>query len=464
LRRARLCAARLAQVLMAGCLMSASSCKDAFEDGGSKVLPETAPGDELARPRLPAIRLGKNEEGAWRFYVDDQELPVRGAGGAVAPGLLEGLKEAGGNCVRTWGIETLEETSAGGERFIDRAHRLGLMVVPGIWLQHERHGFDYADPKVIERQRARVLESVRTYKDHPAVLAWGLGNEMEGPSSPTGSVPVWQEVEHLARLVKEEDPRHPVMTVVAFHPAKVESVMRYCPSIDILGVNSYGAAAGAGGALKAAGWSKPFAVTEFGVRGFWEVETTAWGAPYEPTSHEKARTYYATHKLVFERNEGKELCLGTFAFLWGWKQERTATWFGMFLPSLEKLPQVDAMTRAWTGHWPENRCPKLLGLSSAAHGKVVKPGQTLRAMVEVEDPEGDELVYRWKVVAESTAASEGGDAEDAPPEYPELVQQNNGPECVFRSPSSPGNYRLFLTVRDSHGGGATANFPFRVES
>lgn len=412
----------------------------------------------------PSVELKRNPEGAWRLYVDGEEFEIRGAGGAEAEGLLEALRDAGGNCVRTWGAETLARTYADGETFIDRAHRLGIKVVPGIWVQHERHGFDYGDPEMIRTQRERVLETVRRYKDHPAVLAWGLGNEMEGPASPEGSVTVFKELEHLIRLVKKEDPRHPVMSIIAFTPGKIPNVIKHCPSLDILGMNSYGGAAGAGPALAAAGWTKPFAVTEFGVRGFWEVAATSWGAPYEPTSHEKARTFFATQKLIMERNEGRDLCLGTFAFLWGWKQERTATWFGMFLPTLDKLPQVDAMTLAWTGAWPANRCPTLRAFTSEAYGKVVPPGAELTAEAEVADPEGDPLRYDWLVKAESTARSEGGDAEYVPEAFPDRIQVNGEPVCRFRAPEAPGNYRLFLTVYDGQGGAATANFPFRVEA
>lgn len=424
----------------------------------------SAMANEPADPRLlPATEIRATEEGGWQLWVEGAPFTIKGAGGAEAEGLLEALREAGGNCVRTWGIETLDRVYANGETFIDRAHRLGIKVVPGIWVQHERHGFDYGDPAVIEQQRQRVIESVRAYRDHPAVLAWGLGNEMEGPASPQGSIPVLQEVEELTRLVKKEDPRHPVMTIIAFHPGKLSNVITYCPSIDILGINSYGGAAAAGPALKAAGWTKPFAVTEFGVRGFWEVGTTPWGAPLEPTSQEKARTFYATHRLVTEQNDGHELCLGTFAFLWGWKQERTATWFGMFLPGLEKLPPVDAMTRVWTGTWPTNRAPILHSVTSDAYAAVVPPGQPMTAHAEVEDPEEDPLQYDWIVTAESTARSEGGDAESVPESFPLLMEESGGPECQFRTPAQPGDYRLFLTVRDGRGNAATANFPFRVE-
>ena len=410
------------------------------------------------------VALRPNTNGDWRFFVNGQEFPVRGVGGAEAPGLLEQLKEAGGNCVRTWGIHTLEAKLEGGARFIDRAHELGIMVIPGLWVQHERHGFDYGDPAFIASQRTQLLAQVRAYRDHPAVLAWGLGNEMEGPASPTGSVVVLQEVEELAKLIKQEDPQHPVMTVIAFTGAgKVASVMQHCPSIDLLGLNTYGAAAGAGSALQAAGWSKPFAITEFGVSGFWEVGKTDWGAPYEPTSQEKGRSFYAAHRMVYELNPGKHLCVGTFAFLWGWKQEKTATWFGMFLPSLEKLAPVDAMAKVWTGQWPTNRCPNLAALTSPAAGQRVAPGATLPASVVVEDPDGDTLVFDWMVSAESTEQSVGGESESTPASFPELVAGGANAHTRFRTPNMPGRYRLFVTVRDQRGGAATANFPFQVE-
>jgi len=423
---------------------------------------------KLREGPIPATRshieLKKNNEGSWRLWVNKREFAIRGAGGARSPGMLEQLKIAGGNSVRTWGMEGLETKVSDGERFIDRAWRAGIMVVPGFWVQHERHGFDYSNLKKVKKQRASLRAGIRKYKNHPAVLVWGLGNEMEGPSSAGGSIAVFKELEILARIIKSEDPHHPVMTVIAgANPEKIKNLMKYCPSIDILGINYYAGVGVAGQRILDAGWSKPFAVTEFGVAGQWEVAKTSWGAELEQTSHEKARAYYAGHKLVFDTNAGHELCLGTYAFLWGWKQECTATWFGMYLPTLEKLPQVDAMTKAWTGKWPENRCPKIKRLSSEAYSKIVKPGKKLKAEVDVEDPNGDSMTYKWLVVSESTDRKGGGDKEAVPPSHPQLIKKNNSKNVVFKSPSKPGNYRLFLSVHDNKGGAATANFPFRVE-
>lgn len=413
-------------------------------------------------PLWAEVTLQPTAEGDWRFQVEGEPFFVKGGGGANLPGLMGKLVEAGGNTLRTWGIETLEQDMGDGETYLERAHRLGLKVIPGIWIQHERHGFDYADPDFITNQRQSTREAIRKYRNHPAILAWGLGNEMEGPASAVGSVAVFKEMEQLIRMVKEEDPSRPVVMTIAYSPDKVRNVMKHVPSLDVLGINSYGAAANAGAAMVELGWKKPFLVMEFGVRGFWEVSTTDWGAPYEPTSHEKARTYYATHRLVAELNEGHEWCLGTFPFLWGHKQEKTYTWFGMFLPTGEKLGPVDAMTRLWTGGWPENRSPLIKALHTEAGGKTLDGDDRLSARLEVVDPEGDPLKISWILKRESTARSEGGDKEVVPETLPGFTEGQNG--LLFTAPSLPSNgaYRLFVEVRDGQGGAATANFPFRV--
>ena len=113
------------------------------------------------------------------------------------------LAKLGGNSTRTWGFDQLE----GG--LLDQAHRHGLTVSVGIWL---RHDLDYADEKQVAEQIRLAMEGVRKYKDHPAVLLWGIGNEMEGGGE---NLAVWKHVEVLARKIKEEDPGRPTMTVLA---------------------------------------------------------------------------------------------------------------------------------------------------------------------------------------------------------------------------------------------------------
>jgi len=412
----------------------------------------------LAAAAGSVVKVEKDANGGFELMRNGQPFFIKGAGGTSN---LEQLVKYGGNSIRTWGVEQLE-TKVNGKPLLDRAQELGLAVTVGLWVKHERHGFNYSDPMQVQTQRDEIRAAVRKYKDHPAVLMWGLGNEMEGPTSDGADPRIWKELDELARIVKEEDPNHPVMTVIAgAGPVKVKGVMQYYPSIDVLGVNAYGGASDVGKALKQAGWQKPFVLTEFGPLGHWEVPKTAWGAPIEPTSRQKAGSYYATQTSVVE--DGKGTCLGTYVFLWGQKQEVTSTWYGMFLKTGEKLPTVDAMVKAWSGKWPENRCPKILSVETPLREVTVGAGQEIPATATAEDPEGDPLTYDWKVYAESTDRKEGGDAEAEPPLIDGCVVAQKGGSVTIRTPKQAGPYRLFLTVKDGKGNAGAENIPFLVK-
>ncbi len=385
----------------------------------------------------------------WSLLRNGSPLTVRGVGGEGRPDLLAAL---GGNAFRTWHTD--------GPRVLDEAHSAGLVVMAGLSVGHERHGFDYADTRRVERQRAEILATVRCLRDHPALLIWGLGNETEGFERPEGNPLVWRELNTLARLVKAEDPVHPVAIVIAGPgEQKLASFQRHCPDVDILGVNAYGDALLIPDALARAGITRPFILTEFGPTGHWEVRQTPWGAPIEPNSREKYRSYLDTHRDVLARAPGN--CLGSFAFLWGHKQEVTPTWYGMFLPSGEKTPAVDAMALAWTGEEPETPSPHILELVSPLAEATVDPGSLHEISARISASPLP-LALEWRVLEESRDRKIGGDPESVPPEWSRNVEPLPGGRCRVTAPVTAGAYRLFLYARDGRGGGAAANFPFRV--
>ena len=385
-------------------------------------------------------------------------MRILGVGGTTH---LAFAKQIGANSVRVWDTSQLQQKNPQGITTLEELEQLDLTFCAGIWLEHERHGFSYLDPKKIKKQRDKVRAAVRQYRNHPQLLLWGLGNEMEIFPGQPEAARVWKELEELAKIIKEEDSRHPVMTVIAgADPRKIKEIIEHYPSIDVLGINAYSGAGGAGAVLQGLGWKKPFVFAEFGTAGHWEVPKTAWGAPQEPTANEKAAQYYATLQAVGENKEG--LCLGSYAFLWGSKQETTPTWYGMLLPGGEKLPAVDAVVKAWTGNWPTNRCPKIESLRFAGGETKAKTGAKAKAVAIVSDRDNDSLSFEWTVMEESRDIRHGGDAESVPPSLPKAVEPGDGPECTLIFPA-PGAYRLFLVVRDRKGGASTANLPFFVE-
>ncbi len=73
-----------------------------------------------------------SSDGLHRLVRNGQPYFVKGVGGHTH---LEALAAAGGNSIRTWGTDGLDE-------ILDEAHRHGLTVTVGLWLGHERNGFD----------------------------------------------------------------------------------------------------------------------------------------------------------------------------------------------------------------------------------------------------------------------------------------------------------------------------------
>lgn len=399
------------------------------------------------------VEIVGNVDQGFQLLKNGKPFRIQGAGGTDH---FDVMSENGGNAIRTWGVgkDTPE--------LLDRAHANGLSVTVGLWLGHERHGFDYSDPKQLADQRADVKKAVEQFRDHPALLSWGLGNEMEGIQNRGDSPVIWKEINYLAKMIKALDPYHPVMTVVAnVNPEKVKAIQTYAPDVDILGVNAYAGAQNIGKNLRSYDWNKPYAITEYGLPGPWEVEHTAWGAPIEPTSREKAGFYYVSTKGILEDTKQ---CLGSYAFLWGSKQEATASWFGMFLPSGEKTPRVDAITKVWTGEWPSNRAPILKEIVMPVFNKKIKAGERFDLKARYEDSDGDTITYTWEIFKESTDRKVGGDAEAVPEMIAgaiRAIDQNGSAQLI--APRAKGAYRVFVTVKDGKGSGCMDNWPFYVE-
>jgi hypothetical protein len=394
------------------------------------------------------VRLVPSASGGVHLLRGGKPYIVKGAGGS---GQLELLVQCGGNSIRTWGADDLEP-------LLDKAHHLGLTVCVGIWFGHKEQGFHYDDPKQVAEQQERVRQAVLKYRNHPAVLMWALGNEMEGYDQ--GNDPlVWKAVEDAARLVKELDPTHPTMTVIAeVGGQKVQSIHRYCPDIDIVGINSYGGGPSLPVRYKAAGGTKPYIITEYGPPGTWEVGKNSWGAPAELSSTEKAKAYRATYDEAIKKDPN---CLGGYAFTWGNKQEATATWYGMLLPDGSKLAAVDALTEEWTGKLPTKRCPEILALTLSGEDRVL-PGAKITALLKAHDPDGKPVQVHWVLQQDPMQVSLNGDSQKTPPIYPEAIAKASAEGVQVTMPSQEGAYRLFAFLSDGDGGAAVGNIPLFV--
>jgi hypothetical protein len=236
--------------------------------------------------------------------------------------------------------------------------------------------------------------------------------------------------------------------------------------LDFLSVNTYGDLAGLPQHIRSAGWAGAYMVTEWGPTGHWESLTTPWKSAIEETSSEKAAVYKSRYEYSIAKDTEK--CSGSYVFLWGQKQERTPTWYGLFTEKGEESEVADVMQYLWSGTWPQNKAPHLYSLQvnnkKPTEFLYLRPGIKSEAAVTAFDPDNNRLSYRWEILPEPTKLSDGGDFEGRPKAVLNSITGNaNQSKITFMVPSKEGAYRLFVYVSDGKNKVATANFPFYVK-
>jgi hypothetical protein len=394
----------------------------------------------------------KKVDSSFQLFRNGQPYFIKGAGGGAYP---DRIAAYGGNSIRTWGTRNARSV-------LDSAAKYGLTVLMGLDVARERHGFNYDDTAAVRKQLQKLREEVLKYKDHPALLAWGIGNELNLQYK---NRKVWDAVNEISKMIHEIDPNHPTTTVIAgINKELVDNIRERASDIDLLSVNTYAALSTLPRAVRQSGWTGAYMVTEWGPTGHWEGLSTAWKSPIEETSSEKAAVYKSRYEYSVLRDQ--ENCIGSYVFLWGQKQERTPTWYGIFTEKGEESEVVDVMQFLWTGNWPKNRAPHLYSFQlnhlQSVQNVYLQPGGTYNARAIAFDPDGDRLTYRWELLPEATQLGEGGDYEPRPTAIEGLVTPDEKGNAVVKAPAKEGAYRLFVYIMDGNNNVATANLPFYV--
>ncbi len=394
----------------------------------------------------------KKTDGKYQLYRDGEPYYIRGGGGYWH---YDRFKQAGGNSIRLWSTE-------GAKEYLDKAWEQGLTVTLGLDMGQERRGFDYSDKKAVKAQLEKLKKEILTFKDHPALLMWGVGNEVDQFAK---NYKVWDAVDDLAKFIHEVDPKHPTTTMLAGVPKKhIEEIIKRCPNLDILAINAFRWVEPVKNDITMAGWTGPYIIGEWGAFGYWEVDTVPWGAIIEQTSTEKVETCTDRYRKAIRSNTDR--CLGSYVFFLGNKQARTHTLLSLFLDNGEEIGVLDALENEWKGKFPENTAPTIVPVgidNKLTHkGVYLSPGTTHHAYTAAEDPDDDTLYYYWEIFPESQEKKEGGDPEVKPPLLTGLIIDGKGKELTFKTPEKEGPYRLYAYVYDAHKHVATANAPFYV--
>ncbi|MDF2449676.1 MAG: beta-galactosidase [Bacteroidota bacterium] len=402
----------------------------------------------------PPVKVEIRKSGkAFQLYRNGQPYFINGAGGYAN---YDQLKYYGGNSVRIWNTN-------GAKEYLDEAYKNGLTVTLGLEMALERHGFNYSNKKAVKEQLERLKKEVLAYKDHPALLIWGVGNEVDQFAK---NYDVWDAVNELAAFIHEVDPNHLTTTMLAGVPEPhIKEIMKRAPNIDVLSINAFSDLPYIRHKIIKAGWKGPYLVGEWGASGYWEAPKTPWGVFLEETSTQKADVCEERYKKGIAVN--KDLCIGSYAFYWGWKQARTHTLLSLYLESGERIGVVDKLQKEWTGVEPSNRAPliKPLGIDNfeVHKGIYLKPASNYMAYTEATDPDNDPITYKWEILYESTETKEGGDTESKPAIIDGLILDGKGKHLSFKSPEKEGAYRLFVYAFDGQNNVATANAPFYVK-
>ncbi len=404
------------------------------------------------------------QDGQWRLQVDGRAYVARGvtfsgsSNSTAYDADCARLAALGVNTLRTWGVNS--ETPL----LLDAAHKHGLKVLVGLWMRHGQPGmegddtFDYTrDTGGMKKQLEDTLKHVRAFKDHPAVLAWGVGNEVILNSPNAAAKEAYARfLEKVLRELKKVDPDHPVISVDAWTMA-VPWWEKHVPSLDAYGLNVYG-----GGIhvlpteLAKAGVKKPWFITEFGAQGEWDAPKDVHGVPREPTDAEKYAAIVDGWNTALAPHVKEGRCLGLFVFNYSASFDHTSLWLGM-LSGASTRPAWHAVREAYTGQKPATPLPRI---ASVTVQDAVREGPSTWAQVRVDvdatDPKlhGIAFAYNFRGAATRHERDEVRRLDARPGPTPGTWQ--------VRLPAVRGAIKLYALGKDDAGNLAMATTSTRL--
>lgn len=415
--------------------------------------------DRLVMPggtaRQTRCRNVVGEEGRYSLISNDSVFYVRGIAyntnddwrnGNIPLSLhqlekdISGMKSMGANTIRRYGVSGYDEN------LLNTASREGMKVMYGFWFEPD---VDYLMDSVQVRKYIReVEEQVTRYKNHPAILTWGLGNETWGLMKHHFTQPYLTRVrleyvrmlEYLARRIHEIDPVHPVMSASEHSnelTCELIELRNYAPSLDIIGVNSYylQQVSRLQKICRRADTTRPYLFSEFGPLGYWDNDFNRYNERnelVEDSDYEKAFLYgyeWRNHVLA---NRGYNV--GGVAFCWSDRLEGTATWFGLTDQKGRKKPAYFTLESLWKNTGP--RMDSIPAFYIEGPGVKIEPGRyyTFRVWTPGRVPGGVHFDWQFR-------------REEYLDELPGLVRRfDSGRRILLKVPMAPSRYRLYLTV------------------
>ena len=190
---------------------------------------------------------------------------------------------------------------------LDKIHDAGLKVIIG---------FGYNQGGRFDILSGTFVDYINTFKNHPAILMWELGNEYNyHPEWFEGDIKNWYKaLKEATDLAHENDTNHPVTTAHGDLPDAL--ALSICTNIDVWGMNSYRwdnpeAIFSEWEALS----HKPMYLSEAGGDSYMTISRDG----YEAGSNEKAQAN-ANKNILNAIFKNQDICSGVtmFSFTDGW--------------------------------------------------------------------------------------------------------------------------------------------------
>lgn len=391
----------------------------------------------------------------YELVVDGRPFYVQGAGVGLAFGkngenYLALARELGANAVRTWGVDQ------GTREYLDEARRQGLYVWAGIWINYtdKNKGISYLEGGEAYRaaKEKEALDYVRRFKNHPALIAWNVGNEcLFFTKDEAEKVALAKFLESLIQKIKRIDPDHPVV-YTSVNTLDLRYLKDHVPSLDLIGMNVYGSVISAQSGWVGLGFDKPYVITEFGPLGPWDLPKDSNGKAIEQGDYAKAG-HYKTHWSLIRERRGKNV--GGFVFHLGETTQESLTQWNLNDGMLKRQPFVVMQKLYGAAAEPLNHAPRVRLFEGVP--PTADPGQEFDVRVVAEDPEGEPLRYAYRASTAMHDVLEYYVNEEVP-----LQVRGSGPHVTLVAPDKPGVYRIYAFVRDTAGRSSSLNYSMEV--
>ncbi|WP_100615940.1 glycoside hydrolase family 2 TIM barrel-domain containing protein [Confluentibacter citreus] len=393
----------------------------------------------------------------FKLFRKGEPFIIKGAAGNGEH--LEALSDIGGNTIRLYDTTNIQS-------ILDRAYNNNIAVIVDIPIpKYDKEYNFYSNEENITALKSTVKNFVNAYKNHPALLFWSMGNELEYPEVFIKNDFI-KTFNDLVDMVHDLDRNHPVGTSNQYDRWQILSINLHSPNLDFIGLNIFGSLYGLSSRYDELSYlikQLPYYISEFGSSGPWESKTTSWGAPIEYISTKKGEQYVNQYNSFIATDKKS---MGSLVFYWAQKQERTHTWFSIFDEEGRKSQIYYDMQACWGESAIKNDFPPKLK-DMTINGKraedelIYKPNDVKTATLHLEGIIDAAFKYQWEIYEEGWYYKLY-DNEKKPKLILKSLENQGDLTFTFITPNIEGPYRIFVHVYDEKGNFSTANIPFYV--